>query len=233
MGNAYLQASRGNDRGLLEQALRAYRECLLDDATVPEIRADARHNLELARLLWIKTLPNPDEPPLDVSEEPPTQQPGPKNFNPGKDAAKGSPADGAGTRPAPGKAPKPAPAAANHSAPSRGRSPFYPIKVSWCRFLRRKPRPISRKLPSEFTGNAASIGFMPSPSPTTSRTGKAWNGQGNKGPQQGKVMTKNTLRTARAFPSPGGHRAGRRSELCPVMPARDGGAAGANAPRHR
>ncbi len=55
------------DRRLLESALEAYRACLLGDAPA-EVRADARHNLELARMFWLETLPNPDEIPK--SDEP-------------------------------------------------------------------------------------------------------------------------------------------------------------------
>jgi Ca-activated chloride channel family protein len=63
MGNACLQESKGTGRPHLERALDAYRACLQMEESVAEVRMDARHNLELARLLWLKTLPNPEDPP--------------------------------------------------------------------------------------------------------------------------------------------------------------------------
>ncbi len=65
MGNACMRDSRGSNRGLLEKAIDAYRLCLLLKETEAELRGDARHNLELARLLWLKALPNPDDPSQD------------------------------------------------------------------------------------------------------------------------------------------------------------------------
>jgi Ca-activated chloride channel homolog len=65
MGNACIRDSRGNNRSLLEKAIDAYRFCLLMKETDADLRGDVRHNLELARLLWLKALPNPDDPSQD------------------------------------------------------------------------------------------------------------------------------------------------------------------------
>jgi Ca-activated chloride channel family protein len=71
MGNAYLQESKGVSRSHLEKALDAYRFCLNMQATSGDIRSDARHNLELARLFWLKTIPNPSDPPRNDDLTPP------------------------------------------------------------------------------------------------------------------------------------------------------------------
>jgi Ca-activated chloride channel family protein len=63
MGNACLQESKGVSRSHLEKALDAYRSCLGMKETTGDVRTDARHNLELARLLWLKTIPDPNDPP--------------------------------------------------------------------------------------------------------------------------------------------------------------------------
>ena len=75
MGNAFMRQSRGSNRGLLEKAIDAYRLCLLMTETEGDLRGDARHNLELARLLWLKALPDPedasqDRPPFPISAKP-------------------------------------------------------------------------------------------------------------------------------------------------------------------
>jgi tetratricopeptide (TPR) repeat protein len=62
MGNAYLRESMGSNRALLDKALDAYRSCLLAPETTGDLRKDARHNLEIARLLWMQTRPKDDEP---------------------------------------------------------------------------------------------------------------------------------------------------------------------------
>ncbi|HWY88238.1 MAG TPA: tetratricopeptide repeat protein, partial [Gemmataceae bacterium] len=70
MGNAYLRESQGAARPYLERALDAYRACLLMEETPAEVRSDTRHNLELTRLLWLKTLPDPDDPPRSDERKP-------------------------------------------------------------------------------------------------------------------------------------------------------------------
>ncbi len=49
LGNSLLQA-RGDEAAALREAIRSYRACLAD----PDLAEHARHNLELAKLLWLK-----------------------------------------------------------------------------------------------------------------------------------------------------------------------------------
>lgn len=84
MGHAYLRESQGTRRDLLEKALDAYRACLLMDETAAEVRADARHNLELARLLWLRTLSDPENPPRGDDPPAPKKPKSPPKDDPGK-----------------------------------------------------------------------------------------------------------------------------------------------------
>jgi tetratricopeptide (TPR) repeat protein len=72
----------------LRTAIDSFDRCLAvnpDDAT---LAADARHNLELAKLLWAEarakdaSKPSPSDPPQDVPPEPKREQPAPKRFDP-------------------------------------------------------------------------------------------------------------------------------------------------------
>jgi Ca-activated chloride channel family protein len=54
LGNAIVQQVRDTDAQRLRQAIRRFEECLNVPEASPEIVAAARHNLELARLLWAK-----------------------------------------------------------------------------------------------------------------------------------------------------------------------------------
>ncbi|MCI0376696.1 MAG: VWA domain-containing protein [Gemmataceae bacterium] len=58
-GNALLQQSAGKNRFLVERAIASLRDCLALEKLDPSLRSDARHNLDLARHLWLKT--NPDD----------------------------------------------------------------------------------------------------------------------------------------------------------------------------
>jgi Ca-activated chloride channel family protein len=93
MGNALLQESKGARRDLLEKALEAYRACLPLEETAGALRSDVRHNLELARLLWLKTVPNPEDPPRNAEPNPENKSPKSKNAT-GKDEPKAGKADG-------------------------------------------------------------------------------------------------------------------------------------------
>lgn len=104
MGNAYLRDSKGTSRPLLEKALDAYRACLLLEPSVGPVRSDARHNLEIARLLWLKSLPNPEENPGNGANNSREKRPNHKRPEPGKqdvkdDASPGK-TDDPGTGPA-------------------------------------------------------------------------------------------------------------------------------------
>jgi Ca-activated chloride channel family protein len=54
LGNCLLQQARDRDLRLLEQSVACYRTCRGAAGASPALRADAAHNLELARLLWLK-----------------------------------------------------------------------------------------------------------------------------------------------------------------------------------
>lgn len=54
LGNALVRQSNGTDAGLLKQAIAGYEECLRLEPEDPNLAADLRHNLELARQLWAR-----------------------------------------------------------------------------------------------------------------------------------------------------------------------------------
>ena len=72
LGNCLIKQSEGNQADLLDQASKCYRMALageLDD----EVRRDAQHNFELARLLWVKAKAQrkPENPGPDNPKDPP------------------------------------------------------------------------------------------------------------------------------------------------------------------
>jgi tetratricopeptide (TPR) repeat protein len=54
LGNCLVQQARGRNAQRLRQAIRNYEQCLELEDIEPELAADARHNLEVARLLLQK-----------------------------------------------------------------------------------------------------------------------------------------------------------------------------------
>ncbi len=74
LGNCILQQARDSDAPRLREAIKSYEQCLRSGGAEPEVFADARHNLELARLLWLKAKdkkPGQDQPnPEQESENP-------------------------------------------------------------------------------------------------------------------------------------------------------------------
>jgi tetratricopeptide (TPR) repeat protein len=68
LGTALLQKG-GESRRLLERAVTAFRQCL-DANPDGELRADALHNLELARWLWLKAKASGADEPPDTPEPP-------------------------------------------------------------------------------------------------------------------------------------------------------------------
>jgi Ca-activated chloride channel family protein len=54
LGNCLLWQARDQNARLLEQAIACYRACRRLPEAPPDLLADAEHNLELARLLWLK-----------------------------------------------------------------------------------------------------------------------------------------------------------------------------------
>jgi tetratricopeptide (TPR) repeat protein len=101
LGTTLVQIARDSDAAALAEAVQRFRECLrLSDD--PELRASAAHNLELARLLWLKARASgsSNEPKRDRPDEPPPrkqpeddphhgQQPGDQGTQKGRPAGKG------------------------------------------------------------------------------------------------------------------------------------------------
>jgi tetratricopeptide (TPR) repeat protein len=68
-GNCLLQLAGTRDARMLERAIACYRDCRrVPEATV-SLRADAGHNLELARLLWLKARKDSPAPPENDPEK--------------------------------------------------------------------------------------------------------------------------------------------------------------------
>jgi tetratricopeptide (TPR) repeat protein len=89
-----IQAAGDREAAKLAEAITLLEACLRSDDADERLAANARHNLELAKLLWLqaKARPNPrkDKPPPD--EESPQQPPPPKpqtNQQPGGDDGNG------------------------------------------------------------------------------------------------------------------------------------------------
>ncbi len=79
LGNSLLLESAGRDPEPLQAAVHAYQECLGQDGLAPPMADDARHNLELAKLLWLqakaaKKDQHEDDP--DEDHRPPKPPPG-------------------------------------------------------------------------------------------------------------------------------------------------------------
>ncbi len=119
LGNALLQQAQDRDARLLEQAIEAYDVCLREPATDSGLRADARHNLELAKALWLRARAkraqsdaepesaDPTSVPRDTRPDPatlrlekggPPRGPAKLRSDPGKG---GDPAQGSTTTPPP------------------------------------------------------------------------------------------------------------------------------------
>jgi len=68
LGNCLVQQARGRNSQRLRQAIRNYEQCLELEDIEPELAADARHNLEVARLLLQQAKSSRDNQ-SDSSEE--------------------------------------------------------------------------------------------------------------------------------------------------------------------
>ncbi len=62
LGNCLVRLSAGEDRHLLDEAIECYRACLLTTVNRSDLLADARQNLRIAKLLWLKATPPPPNP---------------------------------------------------------------------------------------------------------------------------------------------------------------------------
>lgn len=54
LGNCIVQQAQDRDARRLQEAMRCYEQCLKQESADAALLADARHNLELARLLWLQ-----------------------------------------------------------------------------------------------------------------------------------------------------------------------------------
>jgi Ca-activated chloride channel family protein len=85
LGNTLLQqAQAGGDLSLFREALQAYQKCVGEPEAEASLRASARHNLELTKLLWLQArLARPNqpekEPGSDTNPEPPRPEKDPKD----------------------------------------------------------------------------------------------------------------------------------------------------------
>src|SRR2546422_6356770 len=84
-----MQQTRPASVQLFERAMHHYRECLAYSEGLPDLRADAAYNLEVAKLLWLKakaeakdpanaTDPK-DDPKTKSSQDPQTMQEDPRS----------------------------------------------------------------------------------------------------------------------------------------------------------
>ncbi len=58
LGNSLVQQAQDTDARRLQEAIGCYEQCLIPEPADPELAANARHNLELARLLWLQAQAN-------------------------------------------------------------------------------------------------------------------------------------------------------------------------------
>jgi tetratricopeptide (TPR) repeat protein len=86
LGTALVKQSGATSAPILQQAVSAFRTCLAQPGLDADLQADARHNLELAQMLWLKArAANPNDPPDDGGEDPPPNKQAKKNSGPDKD----------------------------------------------------------------------------------------------------------------------------------------------------
>lgn len=94
LGNSLLRESGGKNAALIQEAIDSYARCL-DDADAG-LRPDARRNLELAKLLWLKVKPAASNPNKQNGSDPPPPGPDPRQNPPlpgGIDQSPGATAD--------------------------------------------------------------------------------------------------------------------------------------------
>lgn len=126
---------RGGTPAAYRSAVACFERCLdLDPADEP-LKADARHNLELAKLLWVEANRKAAKPETPNSDPPPEERPDPPPAFGGADPQPGNPepggSDNAGKNPQPvptpaaGPTPKGTPKDADAKAP--GNNPNLPV----------------------------------------------------------------------------------------------------------
>ncbi len=110
LGTALLKQSGGTSAALLRQAVTAFRACLAQPNLESDLAKDARHNLELAQLLWLRARAAGNDDPNEGGAGPDPEPQGQKSGS--ADPRKkdnGNPAKGDGQEPQPGDAGKPNP----------------------------------------------------------------------------------------------------------------------------
>jgi tetratricopeptide (TPR) repeat protein len=87
LGTSLVQQGPGRGQAPLQEAVRCFEECLKQPDLPSAFADDVRHNLELAKLLWLQaknTRGNPDANPPDGSDDPPRKDPPrPDSLQPG------------------------------------------------------------------------------------------------------------------------------------------------------
>jgi tetratricopeptide (TPR) repeat protein len=78
LANCLAQQSRGTSLPLLREAIELYLQCLQQEETDSVLRDDARHNLEVARLLWLqakRSRESSSSAEEDPANDPPREHP--------------------------------------------------------------------------------------------------------------------------------------------------------------
>lgn len=110
LGNCLLQESRGDNADQLKKAMACYDLCMKQEGAPDQVRADARHNLELAKLLWFKARQNrPNKEPGTNPDEPKEPPPDPKKPTEEKKTPSGNPDPGPNENPMAKGQPQPDP----------------------------------------------------------------------------------------------------------------------------
>jgi tetratricopeptide (TPR) repeat protein len=81
-GNCLLSLGKEDNANHLRLAILCYENCLDSNAEDPQLIADAKHNLELAKLLWVRARQRENKP-ADPNQDPPEQDPSYKGKNDG------------------------------------------------------------------------------------------------------------------------------------------------------
>lgn len=133
-GTALLR--RGGTAAVYRSAVACFERCLESPAADAPLRADARFNLELAKLLWDQARraegrrdsPNSNPPPEDPDRDPPpsTGRPPPSDPHSGPLDPQTRAGDGPGTPPTPGPDPSATPPPSAASRPAPGGTPHPP-----------------------------------------------------------------------------------------------------------
>jgi tetratricopeptide (TPR) repeat protein len=81
LGNCLVQQARPSDTALFKEAAQLYEECIQRDGADPDLRAEARHNLELARLLLLKARAAKDRSDSESTNQEENNPPPPPDGN--------------------------------------------------------------------------------------------------------------------------------------------------------